>query len=437
MVDEQQIFNEFGLGLAGSQPIKDFLQYTKTSWQRPAPQYVIFVGDGSYDLKNEMGYGNSGQIPIHLLPGEFEDYAADNWFVAFDTSDSLPNMIIGRIAGATPSLITTYVNKVLSYEAGTSAPSGSAAATVTLVADMDQIGGENFAGRTLALQSSLTTSNNSLIVPTILRSSPLTDAQMHSDIIAAFNSGSIVISYMGHGAEDRWADATVFINADAQALTNTTYPIVVAMDCLNGYFYDADPSYLSLSDTLLFNPNGGAIAMWASTSLSSPDVQQVLQNNFYSTLASNPGIRLGNAVQLAKLGMAWSGGTNELINSWTLLGDPMLKVRIPATKVAKNSQPVVVTPPSNSGNPQSGGGGPILGCGTTEKPQGPPSAGGLMIIGLCLSLLYLVTHRFPRMRKGYLSKLRTSLGELLVKNGLSHISHVIDHQLQRIWIEDG
>jgi hypothetical protein len=49
VVDVQDIYDEFSYGLVTPQAIKDFLSYAYNNWSEPAPQYVLLVGDSSYE----------------------------------------------------------------------------------------------------------------------------------------------------------------------------------------------------------------------------------------------------------------------------------------------------------------------------------------------------------------------------------------------------
>ena len=350
-VNLEDIYSEFGLGDRTAETIKSFIQYASTQWSAPALKYVVLVGDGNYDLKNELGYASTNNVPIHLLKGYFLDYASDNWFVSFNANDSLPALAIGRIPGATPELIATYVNKVLGYESGALRPLANAPAQMSLISDRDQYGGEKFSSTATALSAQIGNWNSALKVSQIQRDS-LSDTQLRAGIFNAFSSGPTLIHYLGHGAENEWAGSNIFTNADADTLSNQKLPIVVSMSCLNGFYYEADPTspvFQSLSDRLLFNPNGGAAAMWVSTSFSNPQSQLPYQSALYQILAKNPGIRLGDAILQAKLQGGYSTDRAEVINSWTLLGDPMLQVNFPAPQPA---------PAADA--PQASGGG----CGT-------------------------------------------------------------------------
>ncbi len=325
----EDIYQEFGSGIRSPLAVKNFLAFAAANWQSPAPKYVILVGDATFDPKNQLGYGTFPQAPLHLSKGHYVDYGDDNWFVALGDEPDVPSMAIGRIPGRTAFAVGTYVAKVLAYESGSARPSGAAAAKMILASDTDQVGGEHFEERADTLAGHLANWNNSLHITRLSRV-VLGDAQLKTGLLQAFQNGASMIHYMGHGAEDRWAGPSVFMNADAAGLVNTTLPVVIAMNCLNGYYYDPDPAFISLAEKLLFNQGGGAIAVWASTSLTSPDVQAPFQLSLYQIIAGNPGIRLGDAIRLAKIAGGINTGTAEVVGSWNLLGDPMIEMKIPA-----------------------------------------------------------------------------------------------------------
>ena len=378
-VDIESIYSEFGLGERNDQAVKSFLQYVKQNWQAPALKYVVLVGDGSYDPKNTLGFGRPNMLPVHYISGLYTDYLSDNWFVSFNLNDSLPSMAIGRIPADSASQVDTYVSKVLAYENGNLRPDSSG---VTLISDRDQLGGEQFAPRSQVLSENISSWNRNLSVSKIERPS-LTDIQTKQAIINSFNAQPIFMNYFGHGAENMWAGSSVFTGQDAAALVNAKLPVVVSMDCLNGSFAEADPSqpsFTTISDSLLFNANGGAAAVWASTSLTNPNIQAPFQQNFYQIVSQTPNITLGEAARLAKIQGGWSNGTSEVIHSWTLLGDPMLSLKIPA-------------PPSTSseGSHSSGGSG-AFSCSANASggPAAPGSMGEVGFLALILALHYLL-----------------------------------------------
>ena len=67
VVDVEDIYDEFSYGVLSPQGIKDFLTYTYQNWVSPVPQYVLLVGDSTYDPKDNFGTGMD-QLCAHV-PG--------------------------------------------------------------------------------------------------------------------------------------------------------------------------------------------------------------------------------------------------------------------------------------------------------------------------------------------------------------------------------
>ena len=94
------------------------------------------------------------------------------------------------------------------------------------------------------------------------------------------------------------------------------------LSCLNGYFIDPDAD--SFSEALLKANNGGAVAVWSSTGLTTPDIQEIMATRFYGQIAAGNITRLGDLINDAKIVI---NGGRDVRLSWALLGDPMLKMK--------------------------------------------------------------------------------------------------------------
>jgi len=130
-----------------------------------------------------------------------------------------------------------------------------------------------------------------------------------------------VANYFGHGSNGIWSGAGLLSSADAPALTNTNrLSLFTMMTCFNGYFHDAYSD--SLSEALLKSP-GGAVAVWASTTLTEPAGQNVIGAEFYRLLFGPQPITLGDAARKAK---AFTNDA-DVRRTWTLFGDPASRLR--------------------------------------------------------------------------------------------------------------
>ena len=93
------------------------------------------------------------------------------------------------------------------------------------------------------------------------------------------------------------------------------------MTCLNGYFHNLYT--MSMAEALLEAPNGGAIAVWASSTLTEPDQQSVMNAEMFRQLFSSSSVTIGEACQRAKSVV----NDPDVKKSWMLFGDPSMRLR--------------------------------------------------------------------------------------------------------------
>jgi hypothetical protein len=128
------------------------------------------------------------------------------------------------------------------------------------------------------------------------------------------------VDYNGHGAEQQWSFVDLFDNTDASALTNgNRLPVYLLIDCLNGLFQDVYAQ--SLSKALILAPNGGAVAVWASSGFTTEPPQASMNIALLQQLAANPNDPLGLMILRAKNLTL----DNDVRRTWNLLGDPSMK----------------------------------------------------------------------------------------------------------------
>lgn len=331
-VTPAQVYGEFSFGVAKSGALKDFINTALTNWEK-APRFLLILGDSTYD---PMDYNVQGlatglrsaqersTLPAPLIPGRFIDFSSDNFFVSSNHSH-LPRLSVGRLPSNDPNKIKAYINKIQNYEDGEAAPTYYLK-KITFFADEDTGDYEKFNQHSKDMMSSAQGFSHTLYDRTELGSKALTKSKMNNE----FNFGPLMISMMGHGAFDRFGD-DIFNVTDARLLNNQILPIVANWNCESAYFYDANNSYKSLAEELIFNPNGGAIAYLGSTTQTTPPAQAKLAQNFFSQLSSvtnKPwsGLRFGDLLFQAKLGVGAGSYEKDIVNSFSIIGDPSLKL---------------------------------------------------------------------------------------------------------------
>ncbi len=310
VIDVDDIYDEFDFGIKGSDGIRSFLEFTQTDWQT-APDYVLLMGDASYDPKNYTGDGFHSYVPVRFVDTLYEETGSDEALADFN-DDGLSEIAVGRIPARNPQDVTRALNKVINFEQGL--PTALARGSLCV---SDSPIGYDFAQLCTSVQSQLPAS-----IPKvhINRDEPDSRTRMINDMAG----GRYLVNYSGHGAAGLWATNSYFNTNDVPLLTNQNRLTVFTMlTCLNGYFIRPIPD--SLSEALLKSQNGGAVAVWSSSGQTTPDIQQVMATRFYQQLGNNPSmIRMGDLIKDAKANLV---GGRDVRLSWGLLGDPTLRVK--------------------------------------------------------------------------------------------------------------
>jgi hypothetical protein len=308
VVDVEDVYDEFSYGGHGPQAIKDFLAYASTNWTI-RPRYVIFLGDASYDYRNYLNLGDFDLVPTKLVDATFNETASDDWLADFD-DDGIADIPVGRIPVRTLAQANLVISKILNFTPVT--PEAA-----MLIADDP--------GTPPQWDFETASDDVEALLPpamTVQRVNVRTGGST-SDIVNGFTQGRSVINYSGHGNVDVWSGSAVFTSANATALTNTKLPLVIVMDCLNGYFHEPNSALLSLSEAFLEAPNGGAVAAFASSGLTSTPGQREMELELYRQLYGSQPIAVGDAIHLAKNATF----DIDVKRTWIYFGDPSLKIR--------------------------------------------------------------------------------------------------------------
>lgn len=309
VIDVADIFDEYSYGSLNAASINAFLNYAKNNWLTQ-PQYVMLLGDASYDPRNYGGLGYFDMVPTKMVNLVYAESGSDEALADFD-NDGLAEIAIGRIAARTAPIVTTVFNKTTTFETSLTTPWYSRGAVYA----HDLPIGYDFQGMSQILRDELPPAMTSVMVDKAAANSTAT-------VISEINNGRYIVNYAGHGSTGAWAN-TFFSITHVPQLTNASNPTVFTMlTCLNGYFIRVD--FDSLAEALVNAPNGGAVAAWASTEKTTPDIQLIMGQRFYNQLNAGNIPRIGDLIRDAKA--AVPGGSDVRL-SWVLLGDPALKIR--------------------------------------------------------------------------------------------------------------
>ncbi len=343
LVALQDVYDEFNYGRPSPEAIRRFIQYAYAHWPDPAPQYVLLVGDGSYDFKNYTRFDPPNLLPPYLARVDpwLGETAADLKYVEVDGNDEVPDLFLGRWPVDSAEALTTVVRKTLYYERDM--PTAEWQRRILFVADnyRDANGRPDAAGDFVAeaertLQGQLRPPwrgerlyympwlDGSMDVPY----TGFTNVEaMRSALIDAWNEGRGIINWIGHASYEQWGAENFLHARRLETLQNAQrLPFLFSISCFTGFYHH--PEYASLDEALLEKPDGGVVASWSPTGLAVAYGHRYLQEGFYEAL-------VGGERQIGPLTLA---GTLRVLESaqvywflpqtYILLGDPLLELRV-------------------------------------------------------------------------------------------------------------
>jgi len=346
IVDIDNIYNEFSGGNIDVTAIRDFIKYAFDNWTI-TPEYVLFMGKGTYDPKNVEGLNNNF-IPatetvesLSLIPS----FTSDDYYVKVNGNDSFVDLASGRMTVRTIQEADNIIDKIIEYENTSS--TGIWRNLITLVAD------DGFTSRTF--EGSEHTAPSEILSNTIIPSSfdqnkiymaaypvELTSAgrrmpSVNKAIIDAINNGTLILNYVGHGSPSLWAHEEVFVKSTTiPQLQNKKYFFLSAATCDFGY-YDI-PDFQSAAEELLFLKNAGCIAAFTASRLVYSSLNHSLMFQFFNDLLKSTKDTMNMSIPIGKANFLTKQifhGTND--QKYHILGDPTLRLVIPQFEASIDS----------------------------------------------------------------------------------------------------
>lgn len=372
VVDIQDIYDEFSYGIFDPRAIRDFLAYAYANWQAPKPEYVLLAGSGHFDYRGYYAaqtplFAEPNYVPVmvKLVDPWIGMTATDNYFVALDAGSLLPSMKIGRLIATSPAEMDVLVNKVLDYEQ--KPPAGNWRKQVTFVSDnqyeangvSDPAGpffdfSEGVAGDP-QLQPSPIVTNRVYYNPCTTCTFPFATIPSatvaRNAVLASINNGSLIVNYVGHASTLNWAH-NLLAASDATGLTNgDRLVMMLPMTCLDGYFHSPGID-VSLSEALVKRSGGGAIASWAPTGFGSAYGHDFLDRGFFEAVMQIGRTRIGDAAVLGKAKLYTESGNNlDLLETFTILGDPATNLAMPTGWVTPTPTSTLTRTPTATDTP--------------------------------------------------------------------------------------
>lgn len=350
VVNLQQVWTEFGCGNRDITAIRNYLKYAYSNW-KIKPEYVLFMGDASYDYRN-IEKQNTNFVLTYEVVSSLDlvsSYATDDYFCGLENPiSSIDNIKIdivpGRITCRTNEEAKIVVDKIIKYESDTK--SGAWRNTITLVAD-DQYRPstpDNEYPEISFTQSSESLARNnfqdfqtinkiySAKYPFVRSSAGRRRPEVNQAIIDAVNNGTLLVNYIGHGSPTVWADEAIFeAGTSISKMSNDKLFFLTAATCSFGYFDFTDQQ--CGPEMMLGKENTGMIGGFAfDRPVYEGDNNSVLQCFIDSLFSktSNRGVGKG----ILKMKQRITGMPSQKL---ICFGDPSLQLAIPEGEMVIDS----------------------------------------------------------------------------------------------------
>jgi hypothetical protein len=363
-----QIFNEFSSGnpdvMAFRQLVK--MQYDRANGGRRAPKNLLILGDGDYSRNKGLANHDGTNVLIFESNNSLSptsSYVSDDYFVMVSpledgNSTGLLDCGIGRIPAGSLNEAYGYLGKIKAYLADNTSnnagayclgdvqasPYGNWRNVVTFVADDQDGSGGAFEQVHLnsanALSNIVKTNHPEYDISKIYMdaftqiSTPGGERYIDGEkaIQQRIQSGSLLLTYIGHGGEKGWAHERILDLPTINGFTNKyRLPVFLTATCELAR-YD-DPEVKSAGEVLVMNANGGAIAMLTTTRIvfSGENYEMDLAFFEHALHSENGSIKtLGELNMLTKNGVSIG---NDSKPNFSLLGDPALTMVYPKLNV--------------------------------------------------------------------------------------------------------
>lgn len=346
VVAVDEVYDAFNDGIPHPAALRSFLKQAYETGPRPAPRFVLLVGDASWDSKHEdlklehyafkteplqnTGVGraegtpyagltanNRGLIPTWNYLSHLGHAASDNGFVSFD-GDSIPEIAIGRFPAVDAQEVGAMVRKTIAHE---NTPD-DAWRKNTLWITNEQPGFQDFSDRLAS-----TFVEQGYVTHKVYPVSG--EAGSTQRIIDAFDGGLSLVYFYGHGGRFIWRTSPqdlrdnqdLFSLADLDRLGPTAKtPVVMSFTCYSAPF--DHPSEDSIGEKLVRIDGRGAVAVIAASWRIAPSL--TMQAYYLAALRETETV--GEALVEAKRRVR----TPELTETINLLGDPALRLKVGA-----------------------------------------------------------------------------------------------------------
>ena len=357
------IYEEFSSGKQDVAAIRNFIRYVymNASSENSRVKYVNLFGDGSHDYKNRI-QNNTNVVPVFQAMDNnlnhndtrrfnFNDqicYMTDDFYGLMDDNEGqLTNnqnytgvdIALGRMLLSTVEQANNAVDKVVQYHQKDNSGRWKNV-YLALADDVDALSDVNLQVTLEEMVTKLVEAKGAFNVRKVYTDSYVQEVvsggprypKAKEDFLNAFNSGALMINYLGHGGINGLAAERLLEMYDIDNLANTgKYPLFAIVTCEYTQFDKV--TEISGGQRLFLKKDAGVISLLATTrkiGIGNAEnfTKRVSEYLFNIDGISSDNLTISEALRLTKNSYA----SNEKAVVF-YIGDPALKLGIPKPKV--------------------------------------------------------------------------------------------------------
>ena len=353
MIDIDLIYNEFSSGVQDVCAIRDMMRYFyKTSEADNSPQYLLLVGDASYDPLDRKS-PNTNFVPTYesdetLAPAY--SFCSDDFFCFLDDDEGTfgnkedLDVAVGRLPVQTTEEANSMVDKILHYASNSPEQKGNWRNIVTIACDDADNLGMGYENRHFEsaevyadiIENNFKSFKVNKIYSAAYQQVAAAGGQRYPEVNDAINArieqGTLVFGYNGHGGELCLALEQIVSIPDINGWSNYDRLTFMVTATCEFSRYD-DPERTSAGELVILNPNGGAFGMLTTSRLTDAYTNQVfckfVYNNMFTKNDNGEYPTVGEFVMKSKNNYTEKGNSFENIAPYVIFGDPAIPINYP------------------------------------------------------------------------------------------------------------
>ena len=359
VVTPEQVYNEFSSGAQDPLAIRNFMRYLydKKDDERGI-KYLLLFGRPSYDYRGRVA-GTRLFVPNYqdqVGTGLHENAlrSGDDYFGVLGVGgSSVINVAVGRFPVSNLAQAKTVVDKTINASKRVKIPVQNASQipnfgdwrnTMTFVADDKDSETVAVHARTAdssakEVEQKYPAFNLDKIYCDVLPAVSYAGGKRYPDANKAINMrmerGTLVMAYFGHGGENGWSHERILEKSDINNWKNKyNQPLMITLTCTFGWY---DRPAVSPAELAFLNENGGASSLITTSRISYSN--ENLGKFIFDEIGSpwqggQENGRYKTVGEIHRLAKNRAGGNDHTsINMIYLIGDPAMRMNIPAQRV--------------------------------------------------------------------------------------------------------